>query len=142
LIVPILATRFGWERALVGSAVLLGILYALIGLLLGNNLIGSPLVTAALLFGCGGPMIAVLLGLEGEAIAACAADQEPSAVAIYFGAYNLIVKALNGLALAMVGVMVEFGDAQALPLIAGGCLVAGVVAHAALAGPSRARPSV
>lgn len=96
-LVPWLSGRLGWERALVLSCLLLGAIYTGTAVL-GSGILGmSPMVTAMLLFAAGGPMIAVLLGLEGEAVCECAREAGGDAISVYFGAYNLIVKALNGL---------------------------------------------
>ena len=46
-------------------------------------------------------LLAVLLGLEGEAVAKCARESDPKSVSLYFGMFNLCVKALNGLALGL-----------------------------------------
>lgn len=137
--VPWLSRRYGWEQALTISAFVLGGLYLLIGFALGAEWFGSPKLTAAVLFGLGGPMIAVLLGLEGEAIARCANERDPGAVSIYFGAYNLIVKAANGLAFAITGGLLSlasqgWGSAaiRALPQVAGASLAVGAIGYLAL----------
>lgn len=106
LVTPALSRRFGWRRSVVGATALLAVVYGGTGGL-GGTLLISPLVTAALLFACGGPMIAVLLGLEGEAITECARQRAPGAVSMYFGVYNFVVKALNGVAIFMAGFLAE-----------------------------------
>lgn len=132
---PALARRFGWRRAVVTATVLLAGVYACTGAL-GGSLIGSPMMTAGVLFALGGPMIAVLLGLEGEAITECARARAPGVVSIYFGVYNFIVKALNGVAIAVAGVLAErargdWGGAavRAMSGTAGAMLVLGLVVY-------------
>ena len=49
-----------------------------------------------------------MLGLEGEAITACAHERGGAdCVSIYFGVYNFIVKALNGLAIWIAGWLLD-----------------------------------
>jgi Na+/melibiose symporter-like transporter len=103
---PALSRRFGWRRAVVSATALLAVVYGGTGVL-GGTLVVSPLVTAALLFACGGPMIAVLLGLEGEAITECARQRSPGVVSMYFGVYNFVVKALNGVAIFAAGYLAQ-----------------------------------
>ena len=103
---PALARRVGWRGSVVGATALLACVYGGTGAL-GGTLVHSPLVTAAALFALGGPMIAVLLGLEGEAIAESARARAPDAVSVYFGVYNFVVKALNGVAIAGAGYLAE-----------------------------------
>ena len=73
---------------------------------LGRGIIGSPMTTAMVLFGLGGPAVAVLLGLESEAIANCAREAEGNKTSLYFGMFNLGVKALNGLATFLTSLLV------------------------------------
>ena len=97
--VPRLAKKLGWERSVALACTGLGLVYfGSIGL--GASIIHSPLVTAAILFSLGGPMVAILLGLEGEAITSCASEVG-GGVGMYFGVYNLIVKGANGIAFAI-----------------------------------------
>ncbi|MGB1700133.1 MAG: MFS transporter [Nannocystaceae bacterium] len=132
---PALSRRLGWRRAVVGATALLAVVYGGTGAL-GGTLLVSPMVTAALLFACGGPMIAVLLGLEGEAITECARQRQPGIVSMYFGVYNFVVKALNGLAIFMAGILAEQarGDwgteaVRAMSATAGVMLLLGFVAY-------------
>jgi Na+/melibiose symporter-like transporter len=142
--VPRLTARFGWERAVVIATLCLGGVYAGAGLL-GVTLVVSPLVTAACVFALGGPMAAVLLGLEGEAITASAAEQGGKVTSVYFGVYNLVVKALNGLALfstdLLAAVSREHGSfaVRAMGVYAGMLLVIGVVLYFRLR-PTAAEP--
>jgi hypothetical protein len=89
-------------------------------------------MTASIVFALAGPMAAALLGLEGEAITACARERGAAdCVSIYFGVYNFIVKALNGFAIWIAGWLLdlskipEYGTApiRAMSLTAGGLLV-------------------
>jgi Na+/melibiose symporter-like transporter len=125
--VPAISRRLGWERGLLVASLLLAGVYCLCGGL-GRGIVGSPLVTAAIIFGLGGPMTAVLLGLEAEAIADCARERG-DAVATYFGVFNLVVKAFNGVAMLAAGVLADLslGDlgpvaVRLMGLSAGACL--------------------
>jgi len=129
---PALSRRFGWERSIVGAALSLGVVYLLTAML-GVVRIGSLVGAAMVLFASGGPMVAVLLGLEGEAIAACAQARDGRAVSVYFGVYNFATKTLNGVAIAFTGGLVSLsgsgwgGTAVRLAGPAAGCcLLAGV----------------
>jgi len=147
--IPALSRRLGWERGVAWSCALLALVYLGVGAL-GVNLVHSPLVTALLIFSLGGPMIAALLGLEAEAITDCAQaerarrrarGEEASLVGVYFGVYNLIVKACNGVAIALAGALASLtaqGGAQAawatraMGLSAGGMLLLGLALYARL----------
>jgi hypothetical protein len=141
-----MTARFGWERAVVIATLCLGGVYAGAGLL-GVTLLVSPLVTAACVFALGGPMAAILLGLEGEAITASAAEQGGKVTSVYFGVYNFVVKALNGLALFITSVLAamsqEHGSVavRAMGIFAGGLLVLGVVLYFRLRPKAVAAPS-
>jgi Na+/melibiose symporter-like transporter len=145
-LVPRMTARFGWERAVVIATLCLGGVYAGAGLL-GVTLLVSPLVTAACVFALGGPMAAILLGLEGEAITASAAEQGGKVTSVYFGVYNFVVKALNGLALFITSVLAamsqEHGSVavRAMGIFAGGLLVLGVVLYFRLRPKAVAAPS-
>lgn len=132
--VPWFARRFGWERGMLYASIALSLVYVGIAAL-GKGVIGSPMTTAMILFGLGGPPVAVLLGLEGEAVAKCARETDPKSVSLYFGMFNLCVKALNGVALGLVGLVVTFAHdhpdeaaaaTRVMGIIAGGVLFAGV----------------
>ena len=132
-LIPTLGRKLGWEKAVVWSCLALACVYLGVGGL-GVDLIGSPLMTASILFALGGPMIAVLLGLEGEAISVCAQEQELG-IGIYFGVYNLIVKGANGLAIGLTAVLAEqarAGDPWQVKLMgisAGSMLFLGLLAY-------------
>ena len=143
LIVPWLSRRFGWEKCITGACFMLGIVYmGTVGL--GGSLVGSPLLTASLLFALGGPMVAVLLGLEGAAITSCAADSE-GGVGMFFGAYNLMVKGCNGVAIALTSILAErarAGDLFSVKLMgmsAGAMLLTGVVGYLVLRPPRESK---
>jgi Na+/melibiose symporter-like transporter len=134
--VPWIERRFGWQRPLVVAALLLGVVY--VGsAFLGQAIIGSKLMTAGILFALGGPMAAVLLGLEGVAVLACADQTEGQVTAIYFGVLNFVVKAMNGLAIALTGVLAAmatpdaWGDTavRSMSVMAGGLLAVGVLGY-------------
>lgn len=133
-LVPMVARRVGWEKATVVGTIALSLAYMGAGLL-GEGLIGSPMTTAMLVFACAGPGAAFILGLEGEAIARCAEESEYKSTGIYFGIYNFIVKALNGLALFFTGILADLGTVaavRAMPICAGALCVLGVVLYLAL----------
>jgi hypothetical protein len=93
------------------------------------------MTTAMLVFACAGPGAAFVLGLEGEAIARCAEQGKYKSTGIYFGIYNFIVKALNGLALFFTGLLADqgsIGAVRAMPICAGILCVMGVVFYAVL----------
>jgi Na+/melibiose symporter-like transporter len=104
-LVPTFARRLGWERAMLVASVGLALVYLGVAFL-GSDVAGTPMRTAMILFGCGGPMVAVLLGLESEAIANCAREAEGSKTSLYFGMFNLGVKALNGVATFLTSLLV------------------------------------
>jgi len=135
LFTPALSRRWGWRRAVVAATAALAVIYGGTGVL-GGTLLVSPLVTAALLFACGGPMIAVLLGLEGEAITECARQRSPGVVSMYFGVYNFVVKALNGLAIFVAGYLAQQARGawgveafRAMSATAGAALLVGFAAY-------------
>lgn len=128
---PRLSARFGWERVMLCASLLLGLFYIFCSLV-GVALIGSAMTTAIILFACAGPMISVLLALEGEAIADCArwADE---GVSMYFGVQNLVIKALNGLAFLLTSLLITLslgawgsGAVRAMIVLAGILLFIGV----------------
>src|SRR5690606_17824899 len=118
--VPRLSRELGWEKATLISVIVLGIAYGGAGLL-GKGLVGSPMTTAMLVFAAAGPGAAVVLGLEGEAIARSAELSEHRSTSMYFGVYNFVVKAMNGLALYVTGMLAQEGSltaVRAMPMVA------------------------
>lgn len=140
--VPTMSRKLGWERGMLLGSVGLAPVYICSGIL-GSSIIGSPMLTAGLLFAFGGPMIALLLGLEGEGVVDCALERGGSdTVSIYWGVFNFIVKALNGLAIFIAswlsGLRHSLNVEQAasgtiavrwMSFVAGGCLLLGVAAY-------------
>ncbi|MBL4845696.1 MAG: MFS transporter [Planctomycetes bacterium] len=134
--VPAVSRKFGWEYACVGASILLGLVYACTAFL-GQGLIGTPLTTGAILYGLGGPMAAILLGLEGEAVTDCARERGGDMTSIYFGVYNLVIKLFNGLAIMTASLLVILSrpanwgvsGVRVMGPVAGGLLVLGVVAY-------------
>jgi glycoside/pentoside/hexuronide:cation symporter, GPH family len=144
IFVPRLARRFGWEKATAVGTIALSVAYVGAGLL-GRGIIGTPLTTAMIVFAVAGPGAAFVLGLEGEAIAQCAQESDHKSTGIYFGIYNFIVKALNGLALFFTGILAEMGSLaaiRAMPICAGILCVAGVLLYGTVkkGGKSRLTP--
>jgi hypothetical protein len=111
--------------------------------MIGADVIHSPMVSAAILFSLGGPMISILLGLEGEAITACA-EEEGAGVGMYFGVYNLVVKGANGIAILVTGILADLargGDPWMVKLMgmsAGAMLFVGLITYLILK-PSKTR---
>ncbi len=135
LIVPRISKRFGWEHGMLFASIGLAVVYVLSGVL-GKSIIGGPILTAGILFGLGGPLIALLLGLEPEGIVECATERGDSKlVGIYWGVFNFIVKILNGLALAVMFLLVGWRESvgdlavRSMSFAAGGCLVLGVTVY-------------
>jgi Na+/melibiose symporter-like transporter len=129
VVVPRISRSWGWERALALASLTLAGVYCL-SAGLGRSVVGTPLTTAMVIFGLAGPMTAVLLGLESEAIAACAQERGGDAVSTYFGVFNLVVKALNGVALLLAGLLADASRGETgslavrlMPIAAGGCLL-------------------
>ena len=70
--------------------------------------------------------------VEGEAIVRCAQSSTYKSTGMYFGVYNLIVKALNGLALFLTGLLASQGSilaVRAMPFMAGGLCAVGVLVY-------------
>ncbi|MBX3466980.1 MAG: MFS transporter [Planctomycetes bacterium] len=128
--VPLLSRRLGWERAVVIASLALGVVYA--GTRWLDDTGDSPFVRAGLLFACAGPMAAVLLGVEGEAVTTCARESKGELTAIYFGVLNLIVKAMNGVATLLTGVVLEQERFGLIGPLAGALLWVGVAGYFAL----------
>jgi GPH family glycoside/pentoside/hexuronide:cation symporter len=129
--VPKLSRLYGWERATELGVIALAVAYIGAGFL-GRGIIGSPMTTAMIVFACAGPGCAFVLGLEGEAIARCADSGKYKSVGIYFGVYNFIVKALNGLAIFLTGVLAGVGNTlaiRAMPIFAGVLCLVGVLIY-------------
>jgi Na+/melibiose symporter-like transporter len=135
---PMLSKRFGWERVVVVASIALAAVYAAAGGL-GQAWVGTKMTTAMLLFGLGGPMAAVILGLEAEAITGCARETGREVTSLYFGVYNFMVKGLNGLATFLTGLLVSLANntsigtvaIRAMAFMAGALIVAGVIGYVA-----------
>jgi Na+/melibiose symporter-like transporter len=102
---PWFSRRVGWQRAMVAASMGLVVVYVGTGFL-GAGVIGTPMTTAMILFGCGGPMVAVLLGVEAEAISTCSREAGGDATGLYFGVANFMIQALNGVATFVTGLLV------------------------------------
>lgn len=143
LLVPRLTLRLGWEKAVLGATLLLGVAYGGAGLL-GSAVVGSPIATAMLVFAVAGPMASVLLGLEGEAITASAAEHDAEVTSVYFGVYNFVVQILNGIAVLTTAMLADAipvrGElaVRGMGFSAGGMLVLGVVLYLAVRPPKNA----
>ncbi|MCH2108720.1 MAG: MFS transporter [Polyangiaceae bacterium] len=132
--VPSFARRVGWEKASLLASFALGAAYMGAGFL-GQAIVGSAMTTAMIAFALAGPGTAFILGLEGEAIARSAELSEFKSTSMYFGVYNFIVKALNGLALfitSLLSAQNTVASVRAMPIVAGALCVSGVVLYLAL----------
>jgi len=135
IFVPKVQQRFGWLRSMLYASIALSIVYACCGLL-GKTLIINPLMTASVVFGLGGPMVAILLGVEAEGVVDCAKERGgDSLVGIYWGAFNFVVKILNGIAILLASILIQLHQSQegleslairSMGFLAGACLLAGV----------------
>jgi Na+/melibiose symporter-like transporter len=105
---PWLAKRYGWQRAMQFSSILLALAY--LGFTsVGTPIIGSPMLTAMLLFGAAGPFAAVILGLENASVIDCAKRAGAMEnTSLYIGVFNLVVKTLNGLASLLTGILASY----------------------------------
>ena len=106
-VVPKISRSIGWLTTLRWSCILLGGVYV-VASGLGSTMIHASLLTAGLIFAAGGPMVAALLGLEGEAVNDCCSESGGESVGVFFGVYNLVVKGFNGLAIFLVSVLAEW----------------------------------
>ena len=133
--VPKIQMKFGWLNCMLWASIALAVVYLCSGLL-GNDLIFSPLATAAFVFGMGGPMVAVLLGVEAEGVVDCAkSNSQTNSVGTYWGAFNLVVKILNGIAVFMASILISLQSqwgviaVRSMSFLAGLCLILGVVIY-------------
>ena len=151
IVTPWISRKLGWEKSLAFASIALGLIYAMTGAL-GEAWIGSPMTTAMILFSLGGPMVAVILGIEGEGITACANERGGENVSMYWGVFNFVVKGLNGVAIwicGMLAVRIKMeGDGflvgetavRSMSFVAGGCLALGVVVYYVLKTLDTAKP--
>jgi len=146
-LVPAVSRRIGWLKGMLYASLGLAIIYSLSGFL-GQTVIGSPLTTASILFAFGGPMVALLLGLEGEGIVDCAEERGGGAqIGIYWGVFNFAVKTLNGIALLAAIMLATMTKAEswgntairAMSFTAGTCLLGGILFYFLIA-PSKEKP--
>lgn len=136
---PRLSRRYGWQRPMVGAAAMLALVFTGAAFL-GQAWIGTRLQTAMVFFGAAGPFAAVVLGLEGEGVTSCAREAAGEVTSLYWGALTLVVKAFNGLATFLVGLLVNLADqpgyhvdaVRGMTILAGGLIFLGVLAYAAI----------
>ncbi len=143
-LVPAVSRRIGWLKGMLYASLGLAVIYSLSGFL-GHTVIDSPMTTASLLFALGGPMVALLLGLEGEGIVDCAEERGGAArIGIYWGVFNFAVKTLNGVALLAAMILATMTKAEAwgntairaMSFTAGACLLGGMLCYFIIA-PSK-----
>ena len=89
----------------------------------------------------GGPFVAVILGVEAEAITSIGSADDPSKMSAYWGCFNFVVKGMNGLSIWIAGWLAQqinapttaflngAGAVRAMSLSAGALLVCGVVGY-------------
>ncbi|MCW8141058.1 MAG: MFS transporter [Planctomycetota bacterium] len=130
VLVPTISRRVGWERAVVAASLALGVVYTGTGLLGGDG--ARPFLVAGLLFAAAGPMAAVLLGIEGEAVTTCARESKGELTGIYFSVLNLVVKAMNGVATLIGGLLIKEKAYFLIGPAAGALLWVGVAGYFAL----------
>jgi len=131
---PAISRRLGWQRAMLMACAGLVIVYVGTGLL-GASIIGTPMTTAMIVFGMGGPMVAILLGVEAEAIVDCARESGRASIGMYFGVANFMIQVLNGVATFIIGLLVtasrtpgrEVLMTRMMSISAGLLLVVGIV---------------
>ena len=136
-LVPWVSRKIGWLKGMLFASLALAVVYCATSAL-GQALIGDAFFTAALLFALGGPMIALLLGLEAEGVVDCAEESGGGdLIGIYWGVFNFVIKILNGLALALakwLGSLTKAdawgtGAVRAMSISAGACLFLGVLLY-------------
>ena len=134
-VVPRVTKRYGIVRVISSSAIALALVYTGTATL-GMSIVGSPLITAAILFALGGPMAAIFLSLEAEAVAACAAECDEQVTSVYFGVFNFVVKGFNALAMFTTSVLATLSSGElgvlavrSMGLSAGGVLVLGTLGY-------------
>lgn len=136
---PWVSRRLGWQKAMLVASMGLVVVYVGTGFL-GSGVIGSPMTTAMIVFGCGGPMVAVLLGVEAEAISTCSREAGGTSTSLYFGVANFMIQALNGVATFVTGLLVtasrvpgrEVLMTRMMSISAGIMLVVGIALYAVL----------
>ena len=138
--VPRVSRRWGWQRALLSACLLMGLVYALTSRL-DEPMLGTPMVNAMSIFMLGGPFVAVILGVEAEAITSIGSADDPSRMSAYWGCFNFVVKGMNGLSIWIAGWLAQQISApttaflngtaavKAMSLCAGGLLVCGVLGY-------------
>lgn len=136
LLTPAVARRWGWPKVVLWCSIALTvILTASTGL--GRGVIGSPMTTAMVLFALGGPMIALLMGLEALAVLDCANEAGESLTGLYMGVSSFAIKALNGLASFIAGLLVSLSHRsgwqtaaiRGMGLLSGGLMGLGVLGY-------------
>ncbi len=132
---PTFSKKYGWEKSMLISSLLLGLVYVC-GSCIGTSIFPSSLLLSSIIFAFAGPMTAVLLALEGEGVTDCANERKEESAGLYFGMLNLIVKSLNGAAILITGLLVEASHGpwgieaiRSMLLVAGGLLFLGVVGY-------------
>lgn len=134
ILAPWVSRRLGWQRAMLVASMGLVVVYVGTGML-GTAIIGTPMTTAMIVFGMGGPMVAILLGVEAEAIADCARESGQASTGTYFGVANFMIQVLNGVATFITGLLVtasrtpgrEILMTRMMSISAGLLLVLGIV---------------
>ncbi len=126
-----LSKHWGWRKSIDRAALFLALMYFC------TILVTPSLSSYMLIFGLSGIPIAILLGLEAQAVS----EIGTAKISTYFGAINFLIKSANGLALFTTGILAQMSLSNAkfimyMPLAASLFLVLGLVIRKA------SRPSV
>lgn len=104
IFLPRYMKKYHWSTLLHYASIALGVVFILSGLISFGETI--PLkYQAVALFALIGPLIAIVLGVEGFAIVE--SGREKNRTGMYFGAFNFMIKGMNGVALWGAGVASE-----------------------------------
>ncbi len=103
-LLPAAMRKYHWSILLHKSSLFLGIVFILSGVIYAPLFIPVK-YQAVLLFALIGPLIAIVLGVEAFAITE--SGKEDARTGMYFGAFNFVIKGMNGVALWGTGVTSE-----------------------------------
>lgn len=104
LFIPKIMKKYEWERILHLSSICLGVMFVFSALITSGLFISIHL-QSFIIFSLIGPLIALILGVEAFAIAK--GGEQSGRAGMYFGAFNFVIKGMNGVALWSAGVVSE-----------------------------------
>jgi len=90
-----------WSRYLHFASVSLGLVY-MIASFIDAPLLFSSQTQAIMVFALVGPILGIILGVEGYGITVTA--KNPARMGMYFGSFNFVVKGMNGVAIWATGI--------------------------------------